>query len=175
MPTRMVLAVTEHDVHLYAMRMFIALGDHVATIPYGAISDVRIAGRATVVTATLVLGDATDLRLEGDRGFGNKPREVFEYLQANAARVSLGTAPPPAARPESSVASALDGVSGLLARGAAAFSEQVQAARAASASVTGAVARDITGELERLGDLRDRGVLTEAEFGQQKARLLGGT
>jgi hypothetical protein len=174
MPPRMVLAVTEHDVHLYATRMFIALGDHVATVPYGAVSDVRVSGRATVVLATLVLGDGTDVRLEGDRGFGNKAREVFEYLRARAAAVPLGTAPPPAAKPESSVASALEGVTGLFTRAAAAVSEQVQAARAASTSATAAVAKDITGELERLADLRDRGVLSEAEFGLAKARVLDG-
>jgi hypothetical protein len=32
----------------------------------------------------------------------------------------------------------------------------------------------VTGELHRLADLRDRGVLTPEEFEQQKARILGG-
>ncbi len=32
---------------------------------------------------------------------------------------------------------------------------------------------DLIGALERLGKLRDSGVLTEAEFAAQKARLLG--
>ncbi len=34
---------------------------------------------------------------------------------------------------------------------------------------------DIIGDLERLAKLRDSGVLTQAEFDAQKARLLGGT
>jgi hypothetical protein len=32
---------------------------------------------------------------------------------------------------------------------------------------------DLINQLERLGQLRDSGVLTDAEFGAQKARLLG--
>ena len=32
---------------------------------------------------------------------------------------------------------------------------------------------DVSGELQRLADLRDRGVITDAEFKSQKARLLG--
>jgi hypothetical protein len=40
---------------------------------------------------------------------------------------------------------------------------------------TGAAAelREITELLSKLGQLRDSGVLTDAEFGQQKQRLLG--
>ena len=34
-------------------------------------------------------------------------------------------------------------------------------------------ASDVIVQLERLGALRDSGVLTEAEFGAQKARILG--
>jgi hypothetical protein len=36
------------------------------------------------------------------------------------------------------------------------------------------VAPSVTTELERLAELRDRGVLTEAEFQNQKKRILGG-
>ena len=32
---------------------------------------------------------------------------------------------------------------------------------------------DLYTQLTKLGELRERGLLTEAEFGQQKARLLG--
>jgi hypothetical protein len=42
------------------------------------------------------------------------------------------------------------------------------------ASVTGAVRRGKSGELERLARLRDQGVLTDEEFATQKAALLGG-
>ncbi len=45
------------------------------------------------------------------------------------------------------------------------------AAPAAAAPVIGT--DDLITQLERLGQLRDSGVLTEAEFAAQKARLLG--
>jgi hypothetical protein len=38
---------------------------------------------------------------------------------------------------------------------------------------SGGAGADVLTKLERLGELRDSGVLTEAEFQQQKARLLG--
>jgi hypothetical protein len=44
-------------------------------------------------------------------------------------------------------------------------------APAPAAPVTGT--DDLITQLERLGQLRDSGVLTEAEFAAQKARLLG--
>ena len=37
----------------------------------------------------------------------------------------------------------------------------------------GPPADDMLAQLERLGDLKDRGVLTEAEFAEQKRRILG--
>jgi len=33
---------------------------------------------------------------------------------------------------------------------------------------------DVIAQLERLGSLRDKGILTDAEFAEQKARLLSG-
>lgn len=42
----------------------------------------------------------------------------------------------------------------------------------ASSSQNGRSAADVLAQLERLGDLRDRGVLTDEEFAVQKARLL---
>ena len=35
-------------------------------------------------------------------------------------------------------------------------------------------ADDVIAQLERLGSLRDKGILTDAEFAEQKARLLSG-
>jgi hypothetical protein len=35
-------------------------------------------------------------------------------------------------------------------------------------------ADDMLGQLEKLGELRDKGILTDAEFAEQKARLLSG-
>ena len=34
--------------------------------------------------------------------------------------------------------------------------------------------QNLAGELRELAELRDQGILTDAEFEQQKARLLGG-
>jgi hypothetical protein len=42
-----------------------------------------------------------------------------------------------------------------------------------AAPVAPADTDDLLNQLERLGQLRDSGVLTEAEFAAQKARLLG--
>ena len=47
------------------------------------------------------------------------------------------------------------------------------AGREAAAGQATAPAPDVADELGKLADLRDRGVLTEAEFQQQKAKLLG--
>ena len=38
----------------------------------------------------------------------------------------------------------------------------------------GPPADDMLAQLERLGDLKERGVLSEAEFAEQKRRILGG-
>jgi hypothetical protein len=53
---------------------------------------------------------------------------------------------------------------------------QVAEALRAEASALAAPAAsvdDIYAQLTKLGELRERGLLTEAEFAQQKARLLG--
>ena len=47
------------------------------------------------------------------------------------------------------------------------------AGREAGGGQATATAPDVADELGKLADLRDRGVLTEAEFQQQKAKLLG--
>ena len=51
------------------------------------------------------------------------------------------------------------------------------AGRAAGAiqAAAPASAPDVADQLQKLADLRDRGVLTESEFQQQKAKLLGNT
>jgi uncharacterized membrane protein YdbT with pleckstrin-like domain len=48
-----------------------------------------------------------------------------------------------------------------------------QPAQVSSATATPPAAPSTTGELERLAELRDRGVLTEAEFQIQKKKILG--
>lgn len=50
------------------------------------------------------------------------------------------------------------------------YEQQYQPATPPPAAATGSV--DVIAQLEKLGDLRANGVLTDAEFTQQKARLL---
>jgi hypothetical protein len=52
-------------------------------------------------------------------------------------------------------------------------SQGAPAAEAAPAATPPAATDDVLAQLERLGKLRDGGVLTEDEFAAQKARLLG--
>jgi len=51
-----------------------------------------------------------------------------------------------------------------------AYAQQQQADEPEDA---GPPADDMLAQLERLGDLKDRGVLSEAEFAEQKRRILG--
>ena len=52
--------------------------------------------------------------------------------------------------------------------------QQAYAAPPPQAPPAPAAGSDVIAQLERLGQLRDNGVLTDAEFAAQKARLLGG-
>jgi hypothetical protein len=133
LPRHLALAVTEHDVHLFRTRMFDrVIGNHVATVPYGMVSAVRVGGRATIVKLTIELVDGAQIRLEGERGQGRKIRKVFDHLRDCAAAVPVGTVPPPAVRPEADVAGVLETVAGLVAKGAVAVGEQVRANRGGS-------------------------------------------
>jgi Short C-terminal domain len=51
--------------------------------------------------------------------------------------------------------------------------EQQQPAYAPAPADPGPSADDMFSQLERLGDLKDRGVLSDAEFAEQKRRILG--
>jgi uncharacterized membrane protein YdbT with pleckstrin-like domain len=51
---------------------------------------------------------------------------------------------------------------------------QGRSAQPRSAPVSSPASASTTGELERLAELRDRGVLTESEFQTQKKKILGG-
>ena len=129
LPRHLVLAVTEQDVHLFRRRMFgQVIGNHVATVPYGMVTAVRVSGRANTVKLTIELVDGTAIKLQGERGRGRKIRKVFDYLRDRAVAVPVGTVPPPAVRPEANVARRLDTVAGLVAKGATAV-EQVRANR----------------------------------------------
>lgn len=133
LPRHLALAVTEHDVHLFRTRMFDhVIGTHVATVPYGMVSAVRVSGRATIVKLTIELVDGAEIRLEGERGQGRKTRKVFDHLRDCAAAVPVGTVPPPAVRLEANVAGVLETVAGLVAKGAGAVGEQVRANRSGS-------------------------------------------
>lgn len=130
LPRHLALAVTEHDVHLFRTRMSDhVIGKHVATVPYGMVSAVRVSGRAKL---TIELVDGAEIRLEGERGQGRKTRKVFDYLRDCAAAVPVGTVPPPAVRPEANVAGVFETVAGLVAKGAGAVGEQVRAHRGGS-------------------------------------------
>lgn len=52
--------------------------------------------------------------------------------------------------------------------------QQAYAAPPPQAPPAPAAGSDVIAQLERLGQLRDNGVLTDAEFAAQKARLLAG-
>jgi len=52
--------------------------------------------------------------------------------------------------------------------------QQAQAAPAAAPAAAGGLAPNAIEQLRQLGELHDQGVLTDEEFAQQKARLLGG-
>jgi hypothetical protein len=75
------------------------------------------------------------------------------------------------------IAGTASAVSGHVAQRQAARAQQSQAqAPAAPAEVPTAPAVgqvDVIDQLNRLADLRDRGILTEEEFAVQKAKLLG--
>ena len=130
LPRNHALAVTEHDIHLFRTRIFDhVIGNHVATVPYGMVSAVRVSGRATM-KLTIELVDGAEIRLPGE--WGQETRKVFDYLRGCAAAVPVGTVPPPAVRPEANVARVLDTVAALIAKGAGAVGEQVRANRSGS-------------------------------------------
>ncbi|MEV0495423.1 SHOCT domain-containing protein [Streptomyces atratus] len=58
----------------------------------------------------------------------------------------------------------------------AAAQQQVQEQRAVQqqAAPSGPAADDLLGRLERLAELKKQGILTEAEFEEQKAKILAG-
>lgn len=51
--------------------------------------------------------------------------------------------------------------------------EAYQQPTAAPAAPAGSSTNDMIAQLEQLGKLRDQGILTEEEFAEQKARILG--
>ena len=134
--TRMALAVTEHEAHLFRTRaMGRIIGDHVMAVPYGMVTRVTVGKKesvkivASLVKVTIEFTDGSKIKLDGDAGH----RRVFERLQAGAAAVPVGTvAPAPAKRPEPTVARALASAAGHVANGAVSVGGQVRAARSAS-------------------------------------------
>lgn len=134
--TRMALAVTEHDVHLFRTRaMGRIIGDHVMAVPYGMVTRVTVGKKesarfaASLIKVTIELTDGSEIKLAGDA----EHRRVFEQLQAGAAAVPVGTvAPAPAQRPEPSVARVLALTAGHIAKRADSVGGQIRAARSAS-------------------------------------------
>ena len=134
--TRMALAVTEHDAHLFRTRaMGRVIGDHVMAVPYGMVTRVTVGKKesarfvASLIKVTIELTDGSKIKLAGDA----EHRRVFEQLQAGAAAVPVGTvAPAPAQRPEPSVARVLALTAGHIAKRADSVGGQIRAARSAS-------------------------------------------
>ncbi|WP_354697241.1 hypothetical protein DSM112329_02869 [Paraconexibacter sp. AEG42_29] len=129
--TRMTLAVTEHDVHLFRVRaMGQMVGDHVLTVPYGMVAGVavgrtkgsRIVGemgwdgsRGLVVNVTIALTDGSQIKLVSRAS----ESQAFEQLRGRAYAVPAGTVPPPPARrPEPSVARLVASGAARVAQGA---------------------------------------------------------
>lgn len=120
--TRMALAVTEHEAHLFRTRaMGRIVGDHVMAVPYGMVTKVTVgkmeSGRmvASLVKVTIELTDGSKIKLAGDPAH----RRVFEQLRARAAVVPVGTVPPaPEQRPELSVVRTLARAAGHVGKGA---------------------------------------------------------
>jgi hypothetical protein len=134
--TRMALAVTEHEAHLFRTRaMGRIIGDHVMAVPYGMVTRVTVGRKeprrivASFVKVTIELTDGSKIKLDGDA----EHRRVFKQLQAGASAVPVGTvAPAPAQRPEPTVARALALAAGHVAKGAVSVGGRVRAARSAS-------------------------------------------
>jgi hypothetical protein len=134
--TRMALAVTEHEAHLFRTRaMGRIIGDHVMAVPYGMVTRVTVGKKestrivASLMKVTIELTDGSKIKLDGDA----EHRRVFEQLQASAAAVPLGTVPPPPEQgPEPAVARVLASAAGHLAKGAVSVGGHVRASRSAS-------------------------------------------
>ena len=134
--TRMALAVTEHEVHLFRTRaMGRIIGDHVIAVPYGMVARVKLGTKqsamigASLVKVTIELTDGSKIKLVG----AGEERQVLEQLRARAAAVAVGTvAPAPEQRPEPTIARVLASAAGHLAKGAVSVGGQVRAARSAS-------------------------------------------
>jgi hypothetical protein len=134
--TRMVLALTEHEAHLFRARARgRILGDHVMALPYGTVSTVVVgkwesAGLASpLIKVTVRLTDGSSLKLRGEV----KQRRVFEQFKTRAAAVSAGAVPPPPAHPpDPAVARVLATAASHIAKGAISVGGQVRAARSTS-------------------------------------------
>lgn len=128
--TRMALAVTEHEAHLFHTRaMGRIVGDHVMAVPYGMVTKVKISKKVDYVKVTIELTDGSRIKLAGKR----KHHRVYEQLRARAAAVPVGAVPPaPEQRPEPNIARALASAAGHVAKGAVSVSGHVRAARSPS-------------------------------------------
>ena len=134
--TRMALAVTEHEAHLFRTRaMGRIIGDHVMAVPYGMVTEVTLGQKdspiigASLVKVMIELTDGSKIGLVGDADH----RRVFEQFRAKATAVAVGTvAPAPAQRPEPTVARMLASAAGHVTKGAVSVGGQVLGARSAS-------------------------------------------
>ena len=121
LPAKMLLAVTEHDFHLFKARPWShSAGDHITTVPYGMVSEVQV-GRGAKLT--IILADGSEVRLESESG-GRESRQLFDCLCSRSAAVPLGTVPPPGEGAEADVAGVLRRVAIRLERGATAIRDR---------------------------------------------------
>ncbi len=128
-------------------------------IPLDKINDVRFEQNVferVVGAGTLVIQSASETG-RNEFSFIRHPEEVQKTIyhegeleQTRSAQRAMGTAPPSAASPPAA-----------------------PPAPAPPAPTASPAAPNVTTELERLADLRTRGVLTEEEFQSQKAKILG--
>jgi hypothetical protein len=96
-------------------------------------------------------------------------RDMRKY-EEQAAQQAQADAPQQLAETQAEMAAMQQQMAAMQAQQAAAYAPPPQAAPPPAASGT----TDVIAQLERLGQLRDAGVLTEAEFAAQKAKLLNG-
>ncbi|CAB4953696.1 unannotated protein [freshwater metagenome] len=124
--TRMVLATTAHDVHLFRMRALDrVISNHIVSFDFGAITDIEVRGKEPA-KITIALADGSTVKLDGDRA----QRAAFDHLRALAAAVPVGTLPP--ARPAPSgagLAGVLASAAGHALRGAATAAKRARTAR----------------------------------------------
>lgn len=138
-----------------------------------------IAGQGVIVAMGTPERGAQWFNLDIDLEVHVAGREAYrvanQYLVPASAALGAGVSLPIRVDPEdrSKIAIDWDGAATGPARGEVRQASGAAAPPTAKASGGGSSDEDSVAQLERLAKLRDSGALTEAEFEQQKARILG--